>query len=116
NSTNPTVAPYAKTGEVELRITAKAESAEIADEMIVPVEQKIRAVLGDKVYGTGLDNSLQKTLVDLLRDKGLTAATAESCTGELTAQKITSIPGSSECFGCGLTTYSNEIKHKLLGV
>lgn len=116
NSANPTVAPYAKTGEVELRITAKAESAEIADEMIVPVEKKIREALGDKVYGTGLDNSLQKTLVELLRAKGLTAATAESCTGGLTAQKITSIPGSSECFGCGLTTYSNEIKHKLLGV
>lgn len=115
-STNPTVAPYAKPGQVELRITAKSDTVESAKAMLRPMEQKIRDILGDRVYGTGIDNSLENVVVQLLREKGLTAVTAESCTGGLIAEKITRIAGSSECFGCGYVTYSNEQKTRLLGV
>lgn len=113
---NPTVAPYAKTGQVELRITAKADTVEAAKEMLKPVEKQIRDILGDKVYGTGRDNTMENVVVTLLREKGLIAATAESCTGGLIAERLTRIPGSSECFKCGYVTYSNEQKSKLLGV
>lgn len=116
SSHNPTIAPYAKPGQVELRITAKAGTVDEAKEMLKPVEQRIREVLGDKVYGTGIDNSMENVVVTLLREKGLTVTTAESCTGGLIAEKITRIPGSSECFKCGYVTYSNEQKTKLLGV
>lgn len=115
-SHNPTVAPYAKIGQVELRITAKSDTVENAKAMLTPMEQKIRDVLGDRVYGTGIDNSLENVVVELLRENGLTAVTAESCTGGMIAEKITRIPGSSECFGCGYVTYSNEQKMRLLGV
>lgn len=59
---------------------------------------------------------IEETVVRLLTENGLRVATAESCTGGLTAQKITSVSGASECFDCGVVTYSNGMKHKLLGV
>lgn len=115
-STNPTLAPYAKTGEVELRITAKADSIEKAKEMLKPMEQKVRGILGDKVYGTGMDNSLEGATVKILREKGLKVTTAESCTGGLIAEKITRIRSSSECFECAFVTYSNRQKSNMIGV
>ena len=71
NSKNPTVAPYAKTGQVELRITAKADTVQEAKEMLKPMEEKIISILGDKVYGRGIDNSMENVVVQLLRDKKL---------------------------------------------
>lgn len=115
-STNPTLAPYSKTGEVELRITAKADSIEKAKEMLKPLEEKVREILGDKVYGTGMDNSLESATVKVLREKGLKATAAESCTGGLISEKITRIRSSSECFDCGFVTYSNKKKSNMLGV
>ncbi len=114
--TNPTIAPYAKVGEVELRLTAKAENAAAAEELLKPMEAKVREILGDTIYGVGEDNSLQKTVVDLLRERGKTVATAESCTGGLVAKKLTEVPGASSCFHGGFVTYSNEKKEVLLGV
>ncbi len=60
--------------------------------------------------------NIQETVVELLIKHGMKLATAESCTGGLIAQKITSVAGASECFDCGVVTYSNEQKQKLLGV
>ncbi len=60
--------------------------------------------------------SIQETVVELLLKHALRLATAESCTGGLIAQKITSVAGASECFDCGVVTYSNGQKQKLLGV
>lgn len=114
--TNPTIAPYAKTGEVELRLTARAESVEEAEAMIKPLEETVRATLGDFVYAEGENANLQQTVVKLLCEKGLTVATAESCTGGLVAKKITEVAGASECFHCGVVTYSNDQKERLLGV
>lgn len=116
SSKNPSVAPYAKPGQVELRITAKADTDDKARAMIEPVYKKICEILGDKVYGTGIDNSLEKTAVEALIKRGLSVTCAESCTGGMVAQKITSVPGASECFLGGVVTYSNSEKMRLLGV
>ncbi len=114
--TNPTLAPYAKTGEMELRLTASAESLEQAEQLIAPLEAEIRRELGDFIYAEGEDANLQTTVVNLLREKGLTVSTAESCTGGLVAKKLTEVSGASDCFHCGYVTYSNDQKERLLGV
>ena len=80
-STNPTAAIYCKTGECEIRVTAR-----------------------------------EYTVVRVLREKGLHAATAESCTGGMIAERLTNVPGSSEVFGYGFVTYAEAAKQKLLGV
>lgn len=112
---NPTVALYAKPNEVLIRVTAKADDREQASAMLKPVVDEIYSILGDTVYGEDVDN-LQQVVVPLLMEKGLKVATAESCTGGLLAQRITSIPGSSAVFEYGAVTYANRIKHALLGV
>ena len=77
--TNPTLAPYAKEGECELRITAKAKSEDAANVMIAPVEEHLCALLGDLVYGVDVPN-LETAVFQLLRESGMTMGTAESCT------------------------------------
>ncbi len=115
NLKNPTAAPYAKEGECLVRVTAKAATEEEAFAMCRPVVREVCDVLGDVVYGVDV-SSLEQVVVDGLRKKGLTVALAESCTGGLIARRLTDIPGASEVFGCGLVTYSNEMKTRLLGV
>lgn len=112
---NPTLAPYAKEGEVMLRVTAKAENGELAEAMIEPVVRRVRDVIGDKIYGVDVD-SLEKTVFDLLRNQGMTLASAESCTGGLLAKRMTDIPGSSEVFKGGVVAYVNSVKTNVLGV
>ena len=113
--TNPTLAPYAKEGEVELRITAKAETKEAADALIAPVEGEIRALLGDLVYGADV-SGLEQVVLEGARDRGLTLGTAESCTGGLIAKRITDVPGSASAFLGGVVSYHCEVKAGLLGV
>ncbi len=115
NGENPTVALYAKQSEVLVRVTAKADTKEKAAEMLEPVVGELYSILGDTVYGEGV-NSLEEVVVPLLKKRGMKIATAESCTGGLLSQKITAIPGSSEVFECGVVSYANRIKHELLGV
>jgi nicotinamide-nucleotide amidase len=112
---NPTIAPYAKEGEVLLRVTARAQSAKAAEELIAPVLADLREELGEYIYGIDVGD-LQTALVQTLRQKGMTVAVAESCTGGLVGKRITEVPGASEVFGCGLCTYSNEMKTQLLHV
>lgn len=114
--TNPTIAPYAKTGEMEFRLTAKAENKERAKELLEPFEKKVRDILGSYVYAEGEDASLQKTVVELLLKNKKKISFAESCTGGLLAKKITEVSGASGCFDCSFVTYSNEQKENLLGV
>ena len=114
-SENPTVAPYAKNGEALLRVTAKAESNEKAEALLAPVIDEIEKRLGSYIYGIDLD-SVEQAAVSLLKEKNLTVAFAESCTGGLCAKRITDISGASSVFQCGVVSYSNEIKHKVLGV
>ena len=112
---NPTLAPYAKTGEVELRITAKADSTEEAETLIKPVEDEVRQTLGDLIYGKDVEN-LESVLVPLLAQRGLTLGCAESCTGGLFAKRFTDVPGASQVFKGGVVCYSNAVKTTLLGV
>lgn len=114
-SVNPTVAPYAKTGEVTLRITAKCKTEHEAERLIEPIEEHIRAVLGSDVYGTD-DDTIFSVVCGMLRERGMTVSFAESCTGGMLAEKMTSVSGASEVFNQGFITYSNEAKHKILGV
>ncbi len=112
---NPTVAPYAKDGEALLRITAKAESEEEADRLISPLIDDIKTRLGSYIYGIDV-KSIEEATVSLMKEKGITAAFAESCTAGLCAKRITDISGASQVFHCGVVSYSNEIKSKVLGV
>lgn len=112
---NPTVAPYAKDGEALLRVTAMADSEEQAEELCRPVIDEIVMRLGDTVYGVDY-TCIEEAVVELLKKNGLKAATAESCTGGLVAKRITNISGSSDVIECGIVSYSNRIKNKILGV
>ncbi|MBQ7044571.1 MAG: competence/damage-inducible protein A [Clostridia bacterium] len=114
-SENPTVAPYAKDGEALLRVTAMADNEAEADRLCAPVIEEITKRLGDYIYGIDL-TCIEEAVVDLLKEKGMKLATAESCTGGLIGKRITNISGASSVFDCGIISYSNEIKHKILGV
>lgn len=112
---NPTVAPYAKVGEVHLRVTARAQTQEEADALILERAARVRERLGDAVYGEN-DAPIEQAVVTLLRQHHQTVATAESCTGGLVAQRLTDIPGSSAVFPGGVVVYSNEAKSDLVAV
>ena len=112
---NPTVAPYAKDGEALLRVTAMAMTKEDAESLCEPVIEKIKKRLDAYVYGVDY-NCIEEAAVAMLKEHHLKVATAESCTGGLIAKRITDVPGASEVFECGIISYANEIKHKVLGV
>ena len=112
---NPTLAPYAKEGEVELRISAKAADEAAARALIAPVEEEIRRAFGPLVYGADV-GSLEQVDLALLKERGLTLGSAESCTGGLLAQRFTSLPGASEAFRGAVVSYASQVKHDLLNV
>ena len=112
---NPTAAIYCKTGECEIRITARAASDEDGEKMCRAYAKKFYDLLGDAVYDEDVAG-LEETVVHTLKEQGLTLSTAESCTGGLIAQRITSVSGSSEVFGYGFVTYWEQAKAKLIGV
>lgn len=113
--TNPTLAPYAKEGIVDLRITAKARTEEEANRMIAPVEKQIRQMFGQQVFGAD-EETLEEVLVSLLREKGWRIATAESCTAGWVSGQIVNYPGASAVLEGGFVTYSNDAKITQLGV
>ncbi|WP_317380481.1 competence/damage-inducible protein A, partial [uncultured Intestinimonas sp.] len=113
--TNPTLAPYAKEGECELRITAHAPDADAARALIAPVEADIRTLFGPLIYGADVKN-LESAVLQLLKDRGLTLGSAESCTGGLIAKRITDLPGASAVFRGGVVSYTDAVKHNVLGV
>lgn len=112
---NPTAAPYAKEGECLVRITAMGKDKEKAFAMTEPAVREVRQVLGDVVYGVDVD-SLEQVVVQEMTARGLTLATAESCTGGLMGKRITDVPGASACYLGGVVSYQNEVKENLLGV
>ena len=112
---NPTAAIYCKTGECEIRITARAASDEDGEKMCRAYARKFYDLLGDAVYDEDVAG-LEETVVRTLKEKGLTVSTAESCTGGMIAERITAVSGSSEVFGYGFVTYWEQAKAKLVGV
>ncbi len=115
NLENPTVAPYASQGEVQLRISAYAASVEAAQALIGPVEAELRQIAGADCFGADSD-SLASVVGDLLLAKQETLAVAESCTGGGLGQLLTAVPGSSRYFLGGAIAYDNAVKESLLGV
>lgn len=112
---NPTVAPYAKNVDVTLRITAKGKKEVECQNLIKPIEDEIRSILGENIYGEG-EVTLEHVVAKALCDKNLTVSTAESCTGGMIAEKLISYPGISKSYLEGMVVYSNEAKVKRLGV
>lgn len=114
--TNPTLAPYAKTGEVHLRITAKGEDEKSCKKLIKPVVKELQKRFGKNVFALDADKTLEESVVDLLKEKELTLSLAESCTGGAIAARIVNVPGASQVFTHGFVTYSNRAKRECLGV
>ena len=112
---NPSLAPYAQTGEVRLRITAKAPSAPEAEALCLPVLEQLREKLGDYVYAVD-ESSLEALCLRLLKERGMTVTAAESCTGGLIAKRITDCPGASAVFPGGVVSYCNAVKAGVVGV
>jgi len=113
---NPTIATYAKTGEVHLRVTATAQDEKEAKKLVKPVVKELKGRFGNHVYTTDNDVTLEKAVVDLLMANKLTACTVESCTGGMLSARLINVPGVSEVFKSGYVTYSNKSKRRLLGI
>lgn len=113
--TDPTIAPYAKEGEVAIRLTTRAATEEEANLRFEKVETEIRARIGEHLYAEK-EASLESAILELLTARGATFAAAESCSGGRLSDLVTALPGSSAVFKGGLVCYTNEVKHRLLGV
>lgn len=113
---NPTVAPYAKLGEVHLRITAKADTEEEAKELVKPMVKELKKRFGNKIYTIEEDTTLEEVLVKMLEEKRYTITAAESCTGGMFMGRLVNVPGASNVLNESFITYSNEAKMKYLGV
>jgi nicotinamide-nucleotide amidase len=112
---NPSVGTTASAGVVTLRINARFDSREKAQQELDSTADACRVALGELIWGED-DQQLQEVVGKLLSEKKLTVTTAESCTGGLLAKMLTDVPGSSEYFEAGFITYSNEMKYERLGV
>ena len=113
--TNPTIAPYAKVGEVHIRVTAAAVDEIAALALITPIAEEIRYRLSPRIYGEN-EETLAEVVLNLLRENGHTLAVAESCTGGMIAADLVAVPGCSAVFREGFVTYSNEAKNARLSV
>ena len=113
---NPTIATYAKTGEVHLRVTARADNEDAAELLMKPILKELRVRFGDHIYTMDERVTLEDAVAALLREQELTVTTVESCTGGLLAGRLVNVPGVSEVFKQGFVTYSNKAKRKLVGV
>jgi nicotinamide-nucleotide amidase len=109
SSANPTLALYAKMDGIQLRLTAKSRQRAKAEEMIARAESRLKAILGQAIWG--FDEDILEVLIgNMLRERKLSLATMESCTGGLLASTITDVPGSSDYFKGGLVAYSAQTK------
>ncbi len=110
-----TLAPYAKTGEVSLHLSARAADEAACQARMAPVLEEVRKRLGPYLYGTDVAG-LEEAVFRLCRERGLTLSAAESCTGGLIAKRITDVPGASGVFLGGVVSYTNGVKNHVLGV
>ena len=114
--TNPTLAPYAKTGEVHFRVTARACSEEEAEKLMQPIIEEMKKRFGDAVYTTEEEVTLEESVIRLLEEKKMTVTTAESCTGGKLSGRLLNVSGASNVYNEGYITYANASKEKILGV
>jgi nicotinamide-nucleotide amidase len=113
--TDPTIAPYAKEGEVIIRVSTKAEDAEEAARKMDGTLAEIRKRTERHLYAEE-DIPIEEAVLRLLIAGGRTLALAESCTGGMAAEMITALPGSSQAFLGGVVSYTNGVKRAVLGV
>lgn len=116
HSENPTLALYCGPGEVQARISARAETVEQANRLIEPLEREILARVGSAFYGYGVDNSLPNAVLQQLIERGETVCFAESCTGGRIAASMIDSPGASAALKESYVTYSDAAKMRILGV
>lgn len=115
-SINPSIAPYAKEGEVRLRISAMAQDKSTASKLCDDLIKKVKdSSVGRFIYGIDVKN-IESALMNALKEKGLTLSCAESCTGGMIAERMTALAGSSAVFEGGCVAYSCKAKKELLGV
>lgn len=112
---NPTIALLARSGEIHVRLTAKAMSKEEAYKLILPLEKSIRGLIGEYIFGVD-DETLEQVVGKMLAGKGMHISFAESCTGGLISSLITDMPGSSGYLTGSVVCYSNEVKIDKVGV
>ncbi len=113
--TDPTIATYAKEGECTLRVASQRESEEEARAAVDSMTERVKAIAGEYIYSYE-DEELKEVVVRILKEKGLTIASAESCTGGMFASAITDVAGASEVISSSYVTYSKESKIWELGV
>ena len=114
-SSNPTLAFLASSGEIKVRLTAKAANREVAEELIAPLEAEVRRRLGSRVFGVD-EETIEAVLLRMLSERGWTLGTAESATGGMVAARMTSIPGASAVFRGSIVAYDETVKRVVLGV
>ena len=115
NSTNPTVAPYAADGEVRLRVTAKANTKEEGEKICLDMIEVLKKTeVGKYIYG--IDTTPEKALIEKLTRNNMKIAVAESCTGGMVTEVLTTVSGASAVLDGSVVSYANEIKARLLNV
>lgn len=112
---NISIAYLPSLGKVRLRLTARGENQNVLVEQLSLESSKIKTILGDLIFGEDED-TLESTVIDLYKSKGLKISTAESCTGGTISKRLTSISGSSSVYIGGIVAYANSIKEQILGV
>jgi nicotinamide-nucleotide amidase len=113
--TNPATTILAHQGDMQVHLRARCATAEEAERLLAEVGNPIEKLLGNRIYSCNGD-SLEQVIGTLLRDRGATLGVAESCTGGMVGERITSVPGSSDYFLGGILAYSDRVKTALLGV
>lgn len=116
SQSNPTIATYAKTGEVHIRVSAMGENKREAKKLTTPVVKELKKRFGDHIYTLDEKISLEQSVISLLAEKNMTFTCAESCTGGLFSGRMVSVPGASDVYKMGFVTYANKAKKKLLDV
>jgi nicotinamide-nucleotide amidase len=112
NNANPSLGIYAKYDGIHLRLIARAPEKEDAEKLLVESEAQLQQLMKGHIWGADND-SLEGVVGSLLKEKDLTIATMESCTGGLLASRLTDVPGSSAYFKGGFVSYTNELKVEL---
>lgn len=116
NSANPSLAPYAKEGEMRLRVSALADNEAEGEKMCADIIEKVKAsTVGKYIYAIDAEN-VEQLVVKALAERGLTLCVAESCTGGMLGKCITDVSGASAVFSGGVITYSDKAKMDQLGV
>lgn len=105
-----------RAGEVDIQIGSKDPSPEEAKAAVKKIVRELKIRLGSNIFTTNASVTLEETIVQLLKEQGMKVATVESCTGGLVSGRLTNVAGVSEVFKCGVVTYSNRAKRKVVGV